>query len=86
MHRKPIALALVLILGLSMPACSSFSKSSREHRKYEKYVRKSKLARDKQRSKFRAAQGKIPPAPGLSEPVETTSTGPESMSSQTPTE
>jgi hypothetical protein len=63
-------LSLVLLLGLSMPGCSMFTKSGRQERAYSKYVRKMSANRDKQRSqeiKQRAEMPKLRPTPGPTE-------------------
>ena len=79
--------ALLLALLLPLTGCSSFSKSARQQRAYEKYVRKSSLARTKQQSRFLSSRKpRIPKQPEPSDPVESTSTGPESMSSDAPSE
>ena len=66
------SLCFVLLLGLSMPACSMLTKSGRQQRAYSKYVRKMSASRDRQRTKEiqqRAAVPKLRPEP-VSEPVE----------------
>jgi uncharacterized protein YceK len=46
------SLCLILLIALSMPGCSSFSKSARQQRAYEKYLKKSMTARERQRRKI----------------------------------
>ena len=53
-------LSLVLLLGLSMPACSMFTKSGRQERAYSKYVRNMSSSRDKQRSKIIQQRAEVP--------------------------
>ena len=53
-------LSLVLLLGLSMPACSMLTKSGRQERAYTKYVRKMSSSRDKQRSKIIQQRAEVP--------------------------
>ena len=77
---KTTVVALLLALLFPLTGCSSFSKSARQQRAYEKYIRKSSVARAKQRSLFRSDKPRIPKQPEPSEAVETTSSGPESMS------
>ena len=79
---KSVAIALVLLLGGAMTGCSSFSKSGRQQRAYEKYIRKSSVAREKQRSRFRSDMPQMPSQPMPSEPMESTSSGPEAAPSE----
>jgi hypothetical protein len=75
------ALCLILLLALSMPACSRFSKSARQQRAYSNYVRKSSVMRTRQQSRFlKSSAPRLPRTePG---PVTETSTqgGPQSVS------
>jgi hypothetical protein len=67
-------LCLVLLLGLSMPGCSMFDKNARRERAYHKYVKKSKAARDRQRSQIIRQRAQIPSlrtSPPVQESVET---------------
>ena len=78
---KTLCLALAAVIALT--GCS-FSKSARQQRAYEKYIRKSSVARAKQQSRFRPSKSNVPTMPSQmepSEPVESVQTGPESMSS-----
>ncbi|MEP6809551.1 MAG: hypothetical protein ABI992_04855 [Chthoniobacterales bacterium] len=75
---KPIA--LVLALAMTLSGCS-FSKEGRQKHAYEKYVRKSSTARQKQRSKFHNGHPQMPVSPMPSEPVRSTSSGPEAATS-----
>ena len=77
---KTTVIAVSLALLLPLTGCSGFSKTARQQRAYEKYVRKSSITRAKQQAHFRAAKAKIPKQPEESEPVETTSVGPETAS------
>jgi hypothetical protein len=70
------AMALLLIAAMLLSSCSMFSASSRRERAYERYVRKSSLARAKQEKRFRPTMTSMPPAQP-SEPVE--SSGPEAV-------
>lgn len=51
---------IVFLLLLSLTSCSYLTKSGRQQRAYERYVRKSSVTRDRQRSKFRSEKIKIP--------------------------
>ena len=72
------SLCLVLLLALSMPACSMLTKSGRQERAYSKYITKMSSSRDKQRAREmrqrsreirqRAQMPELRPTP--SEPVE----------------
>ena len=74
-----IVVALVLCaFGLS--GCSSFSKTGRQQRAYEKYVRKSSVTRVKQSKKFHSDKPQMPSTPmEPSAPVENTETGPQAV-------
>jgi len=74
---RPITLALLLIFACS--GCASQAK--RQQRSYEKYLRKSSVARAKQRAILRPSKPEMPPRQEPSEAVETTSVGPESVGS-----
>jgi len=54
------SLCVVLLLGLSMPGCSTFSKSSRQQRAYNKYIQKMSSNRQRLRTKAVKQQSKIP--------------------------
>ena len=74
------ALVTVLILALVLTGCS-FSKQTRQQRRYEKYIRKSSVTRQKQRTKFfRSGRPQMPMTPKPSEPTETAQSGPEAVS------
>lgn len=75
---KTVALALVLALAFASTGCS-FSKQGRQQRAYQKYIRKSSMARQKQRSKFRSSKPQMPVSPMPSAPMESTASGPEAM-------
>lgn len=75
---KPAALVLLLALACGSTGCS-FSKQGRQQRSYEKYLRKSSVARQKQRSKFRSDKPQMPVSPMPSEPVKSAASGPEAV-------
>jgi hypothetical protein len=77
---KSVALALILALAFGSTGCV-LSQQSRQQRKYEKYVRKSSAARQKQRAKFRSGKPQMPVSPMPSEPTQSASTGPEAATS-----
>ena len=81
------SLCLILILAISAtPACSRFSAAGRRERAYEKYVHKSKVARERRQAQFRKEKAKIP-KPGETEALEPsqemtrTSEGPQAVPS-----
>lgn len=78
---KSIALSLTLILGVGLVGCS-FSQQARQQRAYQKYVRKSSSARQKQRMKFHSDKPQMPVSPMPSQPMESIATGPEAMPSE----
>jgi hypothetical protein len=45
-------LCVVLLLGLSVPGCSTFSKSARAERAYSRYLKKATAAREKRRKQL----------------------------------
>ena len=47
------SLCLVLLLGLSMPGCSMFSKGDGQTREYRRYLKKMKVTRERERNKIR---------------------------------
>ena len=53
-------LCLVLLLGLSMPGCSRFTKIGRMDRAYYKQLRQVKAAREKQREQTIQKRARIP--------------------------
>jgi hypothetical protein len=71
---------LIFFLALSLTNCSLLTKSGRQQRAYEKYVRKSSLTRVRQQAKFRGTTN-MPLRP--SEPSTITETAPESPESVT---
>ena len=77
--RKSIVILLTFAFLLPLTGCSSFSKSARQQRAYEKYVSKSSMARAKQRKHFKSEQPRMPKDLEPSEPVVTTSVGPDSV-------
>ncbi len=76
---KPISILLTVALALS--GCSSFSKQARQQRAYEKYIRKSSVARARQQSHFRSSVPHLPQPPEVSEPLESSETSPQAMPS-----
>jgi len=75
------ASCILLAVAFALTGCSSFSKQSRQQRAYEKYIRKSSLARAKQQSHFRWSTPQMPNQVMPSEPVESTESGPQAMPS-----
>jgi hypothetical protein len=60
------ALCVVLLLGLSMPGCSMFTKSGRMDRYYYKQLKQARVAREKQRKRLiqkRATPPSLRPPP-----------------------
>lgn len=81
------AAAIILLLAFLLPAggCSHFSQTNRQQRAYEKYIRKSSVARNQQRSLFKnSTKSAMPSQPIPTETVETTETeqSPQAMSSE----
>jgi len=72
-------LSVALALAVALGGCSSFSKSGRQRRAYEKYVRKSSVARGKQRARMGKVQ--MPPPQEFTQPTESTETGPQAVPS-----
>ena len=69
-------LYLALVLAVAMPSCSHFTPKERQNRTYERYIKKTRAARDKRRKELKRSPAyKIPPAPPVSEPQIRTSTG-----------
>ena len=66
------SLCLILILAISATTgCSNFSSASRQERAYSKYVKKSKIDREKRQAAFRKEKAKIPePGSEPSQPQE----------------
>lgn len=56
------SLYVVLLLGLSMPGCSMFTKSGRMDRAYYKQIKQVRVAREKQRKRVIQKQTKLPSA------------------------
>ena len=54
------SLCLVLLLGLSVPGCSMFTKSGRMDRAYYKQLKQVGVAREKQRKRRIQKQAKVP--------------------------
>ncbi len=82
---KFITLLLVVIMAFAGSGCASFSKPSRQQRAYEKYIRKSSVARAKQKSQLRSDAPQMPSQPMPSEPMEASEVGQDSPQSM-PTE
>ena len=53
-------LCVVLLLGLSMPGCSMFTKSGRMDRAYYKQLKQVRVAREKQRKRVIQKQTRMP--------------------------
>ena len=70
-------MAVLLIAAMLLPSCSMFTQSARQQRAYERYVRKSSLARVKQQKRIRPKKTIIP-VTEPSEPID--SSGPEAVS------
>ena len=72
------SLSLLLALACACSSCS-FSKASRQQHAYEKYVRKSSVARAKQRSHFQSKSPPMPTSPMPTEPLVSSETSPQAM-------
>jgi hypothetical protein len=71
------AVGALLIAATLFSSCSIFTQSGRQQRAYERYVRKSSLARVQQQKRLRPIKTSVP----VIEPSEPTeSSGPEAMS------
>jgi hypothetical protein len=72
---KPLYFSL--LLALSMPACSHFTETGRRQHAYAKQTKKAEKQRKQHQKEVlkerQFAVKKIPPMPGVSEPVITTS-------------
>ena len=80
------SLCLILFLALSAtPACSRFTARARQDRAYTKYVRKSKIERERRQARLHNEKAKMPRPDTVepSEPLETTQTqeGPQAVPS-----
>ena len=71
---------LILLIAVSLTSCSSFSKTARQQRAYEKYVQKSMTARDRQRRDILKKEKGAPP------PLRPTPMAPEQETAQQPLE
>jgi len=70
-------LAMLLIVGLTLPGCSSFSKQARMERAHRKYVRKVRHEQAKQAAKAaKEANRPLHEAPSMSAPVTNVTLGP----------
>jgi heat shock protein HslJ len=74
-------LTIVLISGLFLPGCAHYSKSARQQRAYEKYVRKQSGIQHRQQAKYKKVR--MPRTMGPSEAKITAEaySGPQSVSS-----
>ena len=54
------SLCVVLLLGLSMPGCSMFTKSGRMDRAYYKQLKQVRVAREKQRKRTIQKRATLP--------------------------
>ena len=71
------ALAMLLIVGLTLPGCSSFSKQARMERAHRKYVRKVRHEHAKQAAKAAKETNRpLREAPSMSAPVTNVTLGP----------
>jgi hypothetical protein len=71
------ALAMLLIVGLTLPGCSSFSKQARTERAYRKYLRKVRHEQAKQAAKgAEVANQPLREAPSMSAPMTHVTLGP----------
>lgn len=76
------SLVLLLAGALACTSCSTFSKTARQQRAYEKYVRRSSVARQKRQMFFRSDKPTMPNTPmpaEPSEPVQNVETGPQAV-------
>ena len=86
MKKIRLSLALLLVAATVFSGCSMLTARGRQEAAYERYVRKSSLGRVKQQKKLSYKKTKIPAMP-ISEPMESTAvSGPESISSGSPSE
>jgi uncharacterized lipoprotein len=76
------SLSLLLALACAVSGCSSFSKTARQQRAYQKYVQKSSASRMKQRSLFRNSQPAMPSTPMPTEPVQNAEASPQAIPSE----
>ena len=74
---------LLLAFALMLGGCSHYSKSARQQRAYAKYVRNSSFARQKRSLKLRPGKVQLPPMPGVSDPIVSSESGPQAMTSGT---
>lgn len=81
MRRLTRSFFFLVLVAVALNGCSTFSKQSRQQRNYEKYIRKSSLARAQQQSHFRTSAPPMPPQPVVSEPLESTETSPQAVPS-----
>ena len=65
--RRPKLPAFLLLVALTLPACSGGSGLSRQERAYAKYVQRSSAARQQQRTKVQRNQQEIPSEPERSD-------------------
>ncbi len=57
---KSLCLTLVVVLGLSMPGCSMFTKSGRQDRAYYKQLKQVKNARERRRESMIRQRAEMP--------------------------
>ena len=77
MQRIAKALAMLLIVGLTLPGCSSFSKQARMERAHRKYVRKVRHEQAKLAANAaNEANRPLREAPSMSAPVTNVTLGP----------
>jgi len=77
MQRIAKALAMLLIVGLTLPGCSSFSKQARMERAHRKYVRKVRHEHAKQAARAaKEANRPLRETPSMSAPMTNVTLGP----------
>ncbi len=64
--------SLLLLVAFAVTGCSSFSKNARQQRAYEKYIRKSSVQRERQRTLMKPMR--VPPNPSADSPESVTTT------------
>jgi hypothetical protein len=81
---KALCFALLLVLSLSVPACSTFTASGRMDHAYKKHMKKIRVAKERRRKRMARDIAKIPKPNATPEmPVMTTTVeGPQAFPSQ----
>jgi PBP1b-binding outer membrane lipoprotein LpoB len=75
------SLSLLLACALMLGGCSHYSKSARQQRAYANYVRNASVTRAKQGLKLRPGKVQLPPMPEASDPIVSSESGPQAMTS-----